>query len=145
MKLFSKFKLQGGRAGRILVHDQSRDGYLEWEMLARDLDMEIFGNACSWERPTLQAMSKEDVLRLAEELADEMKIRLEVTFSGESAAVFPKAWQAEHDRQFYESLGPESSTDLCKHPECQFGRISHSGLCRQHHFESINGRRYPVQ
>lgn len=72
------------------MRDPSRDGFLEWEMLARDLDMAIFGDVCCWERPTRQPMSKADVLRLAEELAGELKVRLEVIFSGQVAAVYPK-------------------------------------------------------
>jgi hypothetical protein len=125
MKLFSKFKLQGGRAGRILVKERSRSGYLDWEMMARDLDMEIFGDSCFWERPEPLAVPREDVLRLAEELADEMKIRLEVTFSAETAGVFSQAWQTELDRQFLASLGPKNPLEPCRHLGCSSGRRRH--------------------
>jgi hypothetical protein len=47
------------------------------------------------------------------------------------------------DREFYDLLGPERSDQCCRHETCDRGAISHSVLCRSHHFESIRGRPCP--
>jgi len=57
---------------------------------------------------------------------------------GESAE-----WLRHQDRKFYQLLGSESETELCRRDGCQRGRISHSALCRVHHFESIRERPCP--
>ncbi len=41
------------------------------------------------------------------------------------------------DREFYDSLGDESDSEKCRHPECERGRIPLSIRCKVHHFESI--------
>lgn len=52
-------------------------------------------------------------------------------------------WQLNDDRKFYELLGPENNGSACRKDGCAHGRISHSALCRAHHFESIRGRPCP--
>jgi hypothetical protein len=52
-------------------------------------------------------------------------------------------WQHQDDRNFYELLGAEQPSALCRKDGCARGRISHSALCRIHHFESIRGRPCP--
>jgi hypothetical protein len=143
MKLFSKFKREGGRAGLIRVRENGMSGYLDWEMLTGDLDMGISGDSCRWDSPNDHAMSRTDVLRLAEELATDMKIHLEVTFPDGTSSVFPLEWRAHVDRKFFESLGAERTAESCGRTGCRRGRISHSSLCRVHHFESVRGRTCP--
>jgi hypothetical protein len=52
-------------------------------------------------------------------------------------------WQRHDDRAFYDLLGPERPGDTCRKDGCTRGRISHSALCRMHHFESMRGRPCP--
>jgi hypothetical protein len=89
MAMFSKFNLEGGRAGLIRVRENGMSGSLNWEMLVGELDMCISAGSCWWEGPS-RVMSREEVLRLAEELATDMRIRLEVTFPDGSSSVFPR-------------------------------------------------------
>jgi hypothetical protein len=89
MKPLSKFKREGGRCGLIRVRENGLSGCLDWEMLARELDMVIFGSSCRWEVPVQQSMSRDEVLRLATELAAEERIRIEVTFSNGPSVIIP--------------------------------------------------------
>jgi hypothetical protein len=43
----------------------------------------------------------------------------------------------QYDREFYDQLGPEHKTELCKSPGCARGHVKYSVLCRIHHFEQI--------
>jgi hypothetical protein len=52
-------------------------------------------------------------------------------------------WQHQQDRAFYDSLGPERDAEPCRKDGCRRGHISHSGLCRPHHFENVQGRPCP--
>lgn len=52
-------------------------------------------------------------------------------------------WQLDQDREFFDLLGSESSTERCRKLECSRGRITHSVFCRVHHFEDIRGRPCP--
>jgi hypothetical protein len=51
--------------------------------------------------------------------------------------------QARLDREFYELLGDERPEQPCQRERCERGAISHSALCRKHHFENIRGRQCP--
>lgn len=53
--------------------------------------------------------------------------------------------QLQDDRKFYDLLGAEHPGASCRKDGCARGRISHSALCRVHHFESIRGRPCPFQ
>jgi len=58
----------------------------------------------------------------------------------------PPPWaeiQLSLDREFYEMLGSERADQQCRHEGCLRGAISHSVLCKKHHFESIRGRTCP--
>ena len=88
MESLSKFKREGGRGGLIRVRENGLSGCLDWEMLVGELDMVIYGSSCRWEVPVRQAMSRDEVLRLAKELAAEELIRIEVSFSTGPSVVF---------------------------------------------------------
>jgi hypothetical protein len=51
--------------------------------------------------------------------------------------------RAGEDAQFLADLGPEVGPESCRRTDCSRKRISHSVLCRSHHFESIVGRPAP--
>jgi hypothetical protein len=58
----------------------------------------------------------------------------------------PPPWeetQRELDRAFYDALGPERSDHPCERDGCQRGAITHSVLCKGHHFENIHDRPCP--
>jgi hypothetical protein len=58
----------------------------------------------------------------------------------------PPPWketQTRIDREFIALLGLERSDQPCRREQCDRGAISHSVLCKRHHFESIRGRPYP--
>jgi len=58
----------------------------------------------------------------------------------------PPPWeetQRRLDREFYDLLGPERTTQGCDRDGCLRGAVSHSRLCKVHHFESIHRRRCP--
>lgn len=60
----------------------------------------------------------------------------------------PPPWeetQMKLDREFYDLLGPERPDQLCRRENCKRGAISHSVLCRIHHFEDIRGRPCPFE
>jgi hypothetical protein len=47
------------------------------------------------------------------------------------------------DRAFYDLLGDERATPLCRLAECERGAITQSVFCRRHHFEKFRGRPCP--
>lgn len=51
--------------------------------------------------------------------------------------------QLEDDRAYYDGLGAERGDTRCRRDGCARGAITHSVLCRLHHFESIRGRPSP--
>jgi len=75
-----KFKLEGGRAGFARFREGDAQGSLEWEMLAGDIDMVIYPGSCWWRLPLEARMQPDEVRRLAQELANEMRISIEVAF-----------------------------------------------------------------
>jgi hypothetical protein len=54
-----------------------------------------------------------------------------------------RAWQLEQDRKFYDLLGEERSNVQCRGDGCRRGAVTHSVLCRAHHFESVWKRPSP--
>ena len=67
-------------------------------------------------------------------------------FLPERGAPEPPPWEETQltlDREFYELLGPERSDQRCRRADCARGAISHSVLCKVHHFEDIRGRACP--
>jgi hypothetical protein len=48
--------------------------------------------------------------------------------------------QAKMDRDFYDGLGGERASTPCRRDGCTRGAVTHSVLCRPHHFESIKSR-----
>jgi len=73
-----KFKLEGGRAGIIRVREGEMMGELDWEMLTGQFDMVIYARSCRWTTPKAQPMTTDEVLRLAEEVAKDMGIKIDV-------------------------------------------------------------------
>lgn len=55
----------------------------------------------------------------------------------------PEVALLEFDREFYESLGPESTENRCRRENCHRGAVKYSVLCRVHHFESIRKKICP--
>ena len=47
----TKYRLPGGRAGVIDSYEDSRHGSLEWEMMARNVDIVIYADSCRWTAP----------------------------------------------------------------------------------------------
>jgi hypothetical protein len=47
------------------------------------------------------------------------------------------------DRDFYDSLGDESTKERCKHQGCNRGKVNLSLYCRIHHFEMVEIRPCP--
>jgi hypothetical protein len=89
MILRRKFNLTGGRAGVITFREGAATGELEWEMLVREIDMVIYGERCAWTSPERRPMARADVTRLTQELANEMRIKIDVAFSDSSEIVSP--------------------------------------------------------
>jgi hypothetical protein len=56
-----------------------------------------------------------------------------------------RAWELESDRRFYDELGPERTDMHCRGEGCMRGAITHSVLCRAHHFEMIRHKPCPFQ
>jgi hypothetical protein len=99
----------------------SKDRVLElWSLLAQgfveDLERE------PWQPGSRPRPPPEEAERRQRELAD---------------------WQLAEDRHFYDSLGFEDGLFPCRRDNCGRRSISHSVLCRAHHFESIRGRPCP--
>ena len=49
------------------------------------------------------------------------------------------------DRDFYDSLGPESSEMRCRREGCDRGSVHLSACCRKHHFENVRRRPCPFE
>lgn len=47
------------------------------------------------------------------------------------------------DEKFYESLGPETEREMCRHEGCERHAISLSAMCRRHHFEMVRKKPCP--
>lgn len=86
-RLFSKFRLRGGRAGVITARERGRVAELPWEMLTGELDVIVYGDQSAWTKPERASISAEDLCRLVGELAREMRINVELDLGG-SAQVF---------------------------------------------------------
>ena len=52
----------------------------------------------------------------------------------------PEQALLKYDRDFYESLGPESSEMGCRREGCDHGTVYLSAFCRKHHFENVRLR-----
>jgi hypothetical protein len=86
-RLFSKFRLQGGRAGVVTAREGRRVAQLPWEMLTGELDMIVYGDQSTWTKPEHDLISAEDLRRLVGELAREMAINIELDLAG-AAEIF---------------------------------------------------------
>lgn len=49
------------------------------------------------------------------------------------------------DRDFYDSLGPESQDMRCRREGCTRGTVYLSAFCRKHHFENVRKRPCPFE
>lgn len=49
------------------------------------------------------------------------------------------------DRDFYDSLGAESSEMHCRREGCTHGAVYLSAFCRKHHFENVRGQPCPFE
>jgi hypothetical protein len=83
-RLFSKFRLQGGRAGIVTAREGSRVAELQWEMLLGELDMVVYGDQSTWMKPERHSISADDLRRLVGELASDMRINIELDLAGAS-------------------------------------------------------------
>ena len=85
-----KFRKDGGRTGVIRYACGDRRGELEWEMLVADFDLVINGDRCRWTAPEEASMTRQEVRALAQELATEMNVRVDLAFSDGSEDVSPQ-------------------------------------------------------
>jgi hypothetical protein len=85
-----RFKREGGRAGVIKYVSGDQAGELEWEMLVGPFDLVIYGASCRWLRPESRALTKTEVLALAQEISDEWSVRIDAAFSDGSEDVRPR-------------------------------------------------------
>jgi hypothetical protein len=53
-------------------------------MLARELDMVVYGDRCFWTKPERLPISADDLRRLVGELAVDMRINVELYLAGSS-------------------------------------------------------------
>ena len=83
-RLFSKFRLRGGRGGVITAREGSRVAELHWEMLIGEFDMVIYGDQSTWVKPEPSSLAIQDVIRLVGELARDMRINVQLDFGGSS-------------------------------------------------------------
>jgi hypothetical protein len=86
-----KFKLEGDRAGFARFREGDAQGSLEWEMLVGEIDMVIYPGSCWWMLPREARMQPDEVRRLAQELANEMRINIDVAFHDGSEILRPAA------------------------------------------------------
>jgi len=83
----SKFRIEGGRAGVITIHDGDGVATLAWEMLVGDLDMVVYGHLCRWSRPEKRPVQRHELQRLVAELATEMRIDVQLDLEGSSTVL----------------------------------------------------------
>jgi hypothetical protein len=57
----------------------------------------------------------------------------------------PEVVLADLDRQFYDSLGAERESSVCRKTGCKRHAVALSIFCRPHHFESVKQRPCPFQ
>jgi hypothetical protein len=84
-----KFQLEGGRAGFVSFREGRARGQLEWEMLVGDVSMVIYSRSCWWLEPAEVRMHPDEVCRLSQELANEMRIAIELASPEGSEVVRP--------------------------------------------------------
>lgn len=84
------FIREGGRAGVIKYASGGITGELSWEMLVGEFDLVIYGTSCRWLTPEARAMTKPEVLALAQQVADEWNVRIDVDLGDGSADVGPR-------------------------------------------------------
>jgi hypothetical protein len=80
MSIAAKFQLQGGRAGFARFRENGAEGELEWEMLAGEIDLVIVPGSCSWRAPRENRMRADEIRRLAQELATEKRMTIDIAF-----------------------------------------------------------------
>lgn len=81
---FSKFRVCGGRAGKIVARDGNRVAELSWEMLTGELDMVVYGGESTWTKPECLPVPADDLQRLVGELARDLRINVELDLAGSS-------------------------------------------------------------
>jgi hypothetical protein len=77
-----KFTREGGRAGWIRFEENGASGRLDWEGLMGEIGMAIYAGNCSWTAPREQQITADDLRRLVQEFADEVKFPVELVFAG---------------------------------------------------------------
>jgi hypothetical protein len=81
------FVREGGRAGYFKYMDADRSGQLEWELLAGQHDLVIFGESCWWTSPDQRQMTKEEVRTLVRQLATAQALCIDLAFADERETV----------------------------------------------------------
>jgi hypothetical protein len=89
MILCGKFKLRS-REGLITFREGDVAGELEWKMLVGDLDLVIYGDRCRWTAPDSWPMLRAEVKRLAQELADDMRVKIDLAYLDGSEILAPQ-------------------------------------------------------
>ncbi|MGD0814975.1 MAG: hypothetical protein ABSA83_15325 [Verrucomicrobiota bacterium] len=129
---------------------------LDWEKEEKDADEVPFVAKKRNLREALDGETIEDVIGWADRLAgrEDNSARLEVfkyylrfdAFPDRLGAPDPPP-AAENllriDRQFYDSLGPESAGAKCRHEGCNRGTTKFSVFCRVHQFERVKKKPCP--
>jgi len=113
-------------------------------MALGEFSMGIDARHCDWLTPSERPMDPQEVRRLVQEFASEANLAVELYFPEGAEGVWPSPEALlRADRSFYELLGAERSDKPCRQADCPRGAISHSVLCRRHHFEMVRRRPCP--
>jgi hypothetical protein len=86
----ARFTVEGGRGGVVKFDDGGLRGELDWEMVGGgEFDMVVYGEDCRWTAPELRTMTREEVARLARDLAIAIQARIDLWFPDGSVDLGP--------------------------------------------------------
>lgn len=77
-----KFTREGGRGGWIRFEEDGASGRLDWEGLVGEIGMAIYADNCAWTAPHEQPMTVDELRRVVQAFADEVKFPVELVFAG---------------------------------------------------------------